>query len=416
MLRRLLLTAFVLGLSFALAALLWSVIGSPVTAQADQGNCPDGFTWERLSGQCCVQDRETLPENGKIGYVGNSLCTESSGLIGIFEQRPTTDGKGPPGCPGYTSFPFLKACVTQEEYQRLQQTGGGAAAVGAGSEPGGGGEPSGGGDLTSGGGQGNRVESAIRDVSEALYDKGSGPSKRDLAATGGLAALLVTAVVGSAFLASPPVSPSTGGTSLDGPPIDVQPPDGPPIDVQPPDGPPIDVQPPDGPPIEPPPDTEAAAPDEIPPIELPPKTDEVAAAAAICERALEQAQQQRAQALVDWHAFEDLVDFYRWHYWTRELPRLGVLGGLGLAGGLSLGLTAEVTGPLLAPAVKYAAGALGVGAALRNSSWPPSPDEAEALLEKFKPLMNEARQRYFNLDRRCGELEGQLRGLRAGPH
>lgn len=75
----------------------------------ERKNCPTGFLWERLSGQCCVQDRGTLPENGKIGYTGNSLCED--GYVGGYEQRPTTDGEGPPGCPNYTSYAFLLSCT-----------------------------------------------------------------------------------------------------------------------------------------------------------------------------------------------------------------------------------------------------------------------------------------------------------------
>lgn len=77
-------------------------------AEPERMNCPVGFHWERMSGQCCVQDRETLPANGKIGYTGNSLCED--GFVGEYEQRPTTDGLGPPGCPNYTSYAFLTAC------------------------------------------------------------------------------------------------------------------------------------------------------------------------------------------------------------------------------------------------------------------------------------------------------------------
>jgi hypothetical protein len=195
-------------------ALLSATAGNAASAQQPESkNCPPGFHWERMSGVCCVQDRETLPAEGKIGYVGDSLCTESSGLVGVYERRPTTDGQGPPGCPAYTSFAFLKACVTPEEYQRLQQeeADASAAATGGENETGPGGEPSGGGgELTTGGAQGGRVEEAIRDTSEALYDSGNGPSTGELAAVGGgLAGLLVTAVVGSSFLASPPLPTST---------------------------------------------------------------------------------------------------------------------------------------------------------------------------------------------------------------
>jgi len=364
MLRRLLLTTFVVGVTSALAvALLWRVTGDPASAQVERENCPAGFHWERMSGQCCVQDRETLPENGKIGYVGDSLCLESSGLIGVYERRPTTDGKGPPGCPGYTSFPFLKACVTPEEYQRLQQETG-AAATGGENETGGGGEPSGGGDLTTGGTQGNRVEEAIRDASEALYDNGNGPSAGELAATGGgLAGLLVTAVVGSAFLGSPPVSGSPG----------------------------VGTSPPE---------------ESLPP---PPSPDQMV---DNYERALAELRHQREEAWANWSTWADLLSFYRWHYWTAQPLRWMAVGGIGVAGGLSLGLTAEVTGPILAPAVKYLAAGVGTVFTERNSSWPPSQDEAAALIEKFKPRVDEAAERWYELNSQCTNMEEELAKLR----
>lgn len=84
------------------------MIAAAQDADPERLNCPVGFHWERMSGQCCVQDWETLPANGKIGYTGNSLCED--GFQGEYEQRPTTDGLGLPGCPNYTSFAFLTAC------------------------------------------------------------------------------------------------------------------------------------------------------------------------------------------------------------------------------------------------------------------------------------------------------------------
>jgi hypothetical protein len=66
-----------------------------------------------MSGTGCVQERSTLPEHGKIGYDGHALCIEP--YIGIYEQRKTTDGQPAPGSP-YTSFAYLKKCVTQEQY------------------------------------------------------------------------------------------------------------------------------------------------------------------------------------------------------------------------------------------------------------------------------------------------------------
>lgn len=105
-----------LGIVLSVSALLVTgpALASDSGGQSERMNCPSGFFYERLSGQCCVQDRSTLPENGKIGYTGNSLCED--GYVGEYEQRATTDGQGPPGCPNYTSFAFLLSCrVAGEE-------------------------------------------------------------------------------------------------------------------------------------------------------------------------------------------------------------------------------------------------------------------------------------------------------------
>lgn len=110
--------AIVAAVSFAVLAIALALVSSPALAQ-ERANCPNGFFWERMSGQCCVQDRATLPAYGRIGYTGNSLCAE--GYEGIYERRPTTDGQGPPGCPGYTSFVFLVECVTPGEWDKRAQ-------------------------------------------------------------------------------------------------------------------------------------------------------------------------------------------------------------------------------------------------------------------------------------------------------
>jgi hypothetical protein len=72
-----------------------------------------------MSGTGCVQ--QDLPANGKTGYDGHPLCVDP--FIGIFEQRPTTDGKGVPGNPA-TSFPYLVECVTPQEFEDRQQDAG----------------------------------------------------------------------------------------------------------------------------------------------------------------------------------------------------------------------------------------------------------------------------------------------------
>ena len=98
--------------------MLCLALGSAPSAAASSGqpvreNCPPGFVWVRMSGTGCVQ--ETLPEHGKTGYDGRPLCVEP--YIGIYEQRATTDGQPAPGSP-YTSFAFLRKCVTADQYDR----------------------------------------------------------------------------------------------------------------------------------------------------------------------------------------------------------------------------------------------------------------------------------------------------------
>jgi len=104
-----------------LAVLALVALARPVAAEDPQRyNCPDGFGWIRMSGTACVQQIDTLPTNGKIGYDGHALCVDP--YAGIYEARPTTDGKPPPGAP-YTSFAFLLECVTPEEYARRAAAG-----------------------------------------------------------------------------------------------------------------------------------------------------------------------------------------------------------------------------------------------------------------------------------------------------
>lgn len=67
--------SIVAAASFAVAVIAFALVSSPTLAQ-ERANCPNGFFWERMSGQCCVQDRATLPGYGRIGYTGNSLCAE----------------------------------------------------------------------------------------------------------------------------------------------------------------------------------------------------------------------------------------------------------------------------------------------------------------------------------------------------
>jgi cell division septum initiation protein DivIVA len=187
MLRRLLISVLVVALSSALGAGSFWFIGGKlaIAEEQDNKNCPSGFFWERMSGQCCVQDRSTLPAHGKIGYTGNSLCED--GWYDVYERRPTTDGLGPPGCPGYTSYPFLVRCVSSADEARQQQAAIDAKPTASAGETGA--SPS--------------IGAPSNPVSEALHHSGGTPSRGTAAAGGLLAGGLIGVIIGSTFLASP---------------------------------------------------------------------------------------------------------------------------------------------------------------------------------------------------------------------
>jgi hypothetical protein len=84
--------------------LLDLALGAPGALAQEKKNCPAGFVWERWSPNGCSQEK--LPEHGYIDYDGWGTC--EAGYQADIEQRPTTDGKPPPGSPR-TSFPYLKA-------------------------------------------------------------------------------------------------------------------------------------------------------------------------------------------------------------------------------------------------------------------------------------------------------------------
>jgi hypothetical protein len=193
MLRRLFASVLVVVLSAVLGAGSFWLIGEKqaLAQEQDNKNCPPGFNYERMSGQCCVQDRATLPAHGKIGYTGNSLCED--GYVGEYERRETTDGKGPPGCPGLASFAFLTACRPAGSGGSTEG-GGGAIAIG-GSAP------------------DNPVSEAIRDASESLYEGGDGPSRRDLAVVGGAVGTVgILMGLGTIALGAPPIPASSQST------------------------------------------------------------------------------------------------------------------------------------------------------------------------------------------------------------
>jgi hypothetical protein len=188
-------SATVLG---ALVAVMAVLIGGVATSRAGEQperlNCPTGFIYERLSGQCCVQDRATLPLHGKIGYTGNSLCED--GYQPEYEQRSTTDGLGPPGCPAYTSFAFLVACRAAGEQPVPAEPAPTEQPV----EP----APS--------SGVSSTVDQAISTVATALT---SGPTPVPSAGTvalTGVAGGLVGLLLGTTLLAAPvPASNAAGG-------------------------------------------------------------------------------------------------------------------------------------------------------------------------------------------------------------
>ena len=117
-----------LGAGAGLAAFALLILARGAVADEPQRyNCPDGFDWIRMSGTACVQARSTLPANGKIGYDGHALCIDP--FVSIYESRPTSDGKPPPGAP-YTSFAYLLECVTQQEFDARQARAAEAAQMG----------------------------------------------------------------------------------------------------------------------------------------------------------------------------------------------------------------------------------------------------------------------------------------------
>ena len=169
--------SFVRAIIVALLVGVFALFAAAASVYAqERKNCPEGFVWERMSGQCCVQDRSTIPSHGKIGYTGNSLCED--GWYEVYDRRPTTNGEGPPGCP-YNSFVFLLECAgSREEAQRRQAEVDAAAAGSNPLSP-----PS----STAGG------DSGLNLFSDALYGSGGLPMPNDLALAGGaVAALLAT--------------------------------------------------------------------------------------------------------------------------------------------------------------------------------------------------------------------------------
>ena len=101
------------------ALLVVGALSFAIPAAAEEApqryNCPTGFVWDPNSGTACVQ--EQYPPHGHIGYDGHPVCDE--GYVGIYEQRPTTDGKGVPGNPA-TAFAYLLECVTPQEFADRQ--------------------------------------------------------------------------------------------------------------------------------------------------------------------------------------------------------------------------------------------------------------------------------------------------------
>ena len=83
-------------------------VGPDTTEERDPNdNCPPGFELIVSSGVSCVQERDTLPENGSISYTGTSICLDG---VATFETRETVDGLPALGTGGRTQFPFLLSC------------------------------------------------------------------------------------------------------------------------------------------------------------------------------------------------------------------------------------------------------------------------------------------------------------------
>lgn len=98
-----------LGLGVVLGPVAIAVAPEPDTSEErdPNDNCPPGFVLIVRSGVSCVQERDTLPEDGSISYTGTSICLEGEAT---YETRETIDGLPALGTGGRTEFSFLLSC------------------------------------------------------------------------------------------------------------------------------------------------------------------------------------------------------------------------------------------------------------------------------------------------------------------
>lgn len=114
-----------LGLAVLGAAALTS---SPARADVrEYGDevCPEGFHWERMSANGCVQDADTIPGNGGgLSYTQEPICRDPAYPHMITEWRETPTGEPIPGSGGKTALAFLVACLDAEGYAAYLAQGG----------------------------------------------------------------------------------------------------------------------------------------------------------------------------------------------------------------------------------------------------------------------------------------------------
>ena len=103
----------------ALGLLAWQA-GPAAAADDGYGDevCPEGFHWERMSANGCVQNLDTLPANGGgLSYTQDPLCRDPDYPHKIVEVRQAPGGQPIPGSGGKTSLPFLLACLDDAQYE-----------------------------------------------------------------------------------------------------------------------------------------------------------------------------------------------------------------------------------------------------------------------------------------------------------
>ncbi len=116
-----------------LAALGWGALGTSSAAASapapaeEYGDwvCPEGFHWERMSANGCVQNGDTIPEHGGgLSYTQEPICRDPAYPHMITEWRETPTGEPIPGSGGKTALAFLVDCLNEEEYAAYLAQGG----------------------------------------------------------------------------------------------------------------------------------------------------------------------------------------------------------------------------------------------------------------------------------------------------